>query len=39
MEIKGPRIIFHALTKGKVRHDEIDISKGFKDRVLFEEAR
>jgi predicted nuclease of predicted toxin-antitoxin system len=39
MEIKGPRIIFHALINGKVKHDEIDISKGFKDRMLFAEAR
>jgi predicted nuclease of predicted toxin-antitoxin system len=39
LEIKGPRIIFHALINGKVKHDEIDISKGFKDRMLFEEAK
>jgi predicted nuclease of predicted toxin-antitoxin system len=38
MEIKGPRIIFHALINGKLKHDEIDISRGFKDRMLFEEA-
>jgi predicted nuclease of predicted toxin-antitoxin system len=39
MEIKGSRIVFHALINGKVKHDEIDISKGFKDRMLFEEAK
>jgi len=39
MEIKGPRIVFHALSNGKVKHDEIDISEGFKDRMLFEEAK
>jgi predicted nuclease of predicted toxin-antitoxin system len=36
IEIKGPRIIFHAQVKGKVRCDEIDISKLIDDRTLFE---
>ena len=39
IEIKGSKIIFHALVKGKVKRDEIDISKGFKDRMLFDEAK
>ncbi len=39
MEIKGPKIVFHALVNGKVKRDEIDISKGFKDRMLFDEAK
>lgn len=38
IEIKGPRIIFHAQVKGKIRRDEIDISKPIKDRTLFEET-
>jgi|GEM_PF-5810923 len=39
MKIKGPKIISHALINGKEKHDELDISKGFKDRMLFEAAR
>lgn len=39
VEIKGPRMIFHARVDGKVKRDEVDISKPIVDRVLFEAAQ
>lgn len=36
IEIRGPKIIFHGIHDGKVKKDEIDISKPIKERMLFE---
>jgi hypothetical protein len=36
MEIKGPHIIFHARVDGKVKCDELDISKPIIERTLFQ---
>ncbi len=36
LEIKGPRIILHAHVDGKVKRDEVDISKPIVERDLFQ---
>ncbi len=36
VEIKGSRIIFHARIDGKIKRDEINISKDIIDRSLFD---
>lgn len=35
IEIKGPKIIFHARVGGRIKRDVVDISEPFEDRGLF----
>jgi len=35
IEIRGPKMIFHARIRSKIKHDMVDISKGLENRPLF----
>jgi len=39
IEIKGPRIIFHANVEGRKKRDEIDISQEIEERWLFKDEK
>jgi hypothetical protein len=37
VELKGPKILFYANFDGKIKSDEIDISRGSYDKDLFQD--
>jgi len=38
VELRGPRMVFHAVVRGRIRRDEIDISRPLVSRTMFEDA-
>ena len=37
VELRGPRIVFHAEVRGRIRRDEVDISRPLISRTLFQD--